>query len=88
MNRKGRIITSMPFRRSCDCMDQISIQVNGKNEQIPKGTTVRQHLESKGIGINVVACELNMKILKRATLGDIQLNEGDVLEVIQMIGGG
>ena len=66
----------------------VALTVNGKPEKIAGGTTVRAFLESKGINPNVVACELNLTILKRASLGDVVLNEGDALEVIQMIGGG
>lgn len=69
-------------------LTMISLQINGKPEKIATGTTVKALLESKGISPNAVACELNLKILKRASLGDVVLNEGDVLEVIQMIGGG
>lgn len=68
--------------------DPIYVNVNGKIEQMAPGTTVRTLILSKGLNPNVVACELNMKILKRATLDKTVLNEGDTLEIIQMIGGG
>ncbi len=68
--------------------DQIYVNVNGKIESLAPGTTVKKLLEAKGLNPNVVACELNMKILKRATLEKSVLNEGDTLEIIQMIGGG
>jgi len=64
------------------------IEVNGKGEEVAGNITVRQLLESRGINPNVVACELNLTILKRARLGDTSLREGDKLEIIQMIGGG
>ncbi len=66
----------------------ISIQLNGKHESVPYGISVKHLLEQRGVNPNVVACELNLKILKRATLDNVTLNEGDALEVIQMIGGG
>ncbi len=66
----------------------ITIKLNGKNETIAGDLSVRALLESKGINPNVVACELNLTILKRAKLAEQTLNDGDTLEVIQMIGGG
>lgn len=69
-------------------MNAISVQVNGKHESVPEGITVKEFLESRGINPNVVACELNLQILKRAALPTTILNEKDTLEVIQMIGGG
>lgn len=65
-----------------------TIQVNGKPENVEPGTSVRDYLASKGINPNVVACELNMKIIRRPQLGDAVLKSGDVLEVIRIIGGG
>lgn len=66
----------------------LKIQVNGKVEQVESGIAVRKLLEAKGINPHVVACELNLKILKRTSLDDVILKDGDILEIIQMIGGG
>ncbi len=66
----------------------MQIQINGKQEQVADGVTLRSLLETKGINPNLVACELNLAIVKRARLGEVVLKEGDVLEVLQMIGGG
>jgi sulfur carrier protein len=64
------------------------VEINGKAEEISERMTVRELLEARGINPNVVACELNLTILKRARLAETPLNEGDKLEIIQMIGGG
>lgn len=66
----------------------MQIQINGKTEQIDDDTSVRSLLETKGINPNLVACELNLTIIKRARLGEVKLKDGDVLEILQMIGGG
>ncbi len=66
----------------------IHIQLNGKTESVPIGTTVRSLLESRQVNANTVACELNLKIIRRAVLGETILNEGDALEIIHMVGGG
>ena len=66
----------------------MKVQVNGQTQDVPDGVTLRAFLESKGINPNVVACEVNERIVKRAQLPEVTLKEGDVLEIIQMIGGG
>lgn len=64
------------------------IQVNGKKIEAGDGVSVQTFLEEKGVNSSVVACELNLKIIRRAHLGETILKEGDSLEIIQMIGGG
>jgi thiamine biosynthesis protein ThiS len=66
----------------------MNVRVNGKEMQLAEGMTVKQVLEQRQLSPNVVACELNEKILRRAALGDAVLHDGDVLEILQMIGGG
>jgi thiamine biosynthesis protein ThiS len=66
----------------------MKVQVNGKPEEISEGTTVKAFLDARGINPNVVACELNLDIVRRAKLADVVLKEGDSLEILQMIGGG
>lgn len=66
----------------------MELTVNGKKVNVEVGVTVKKFLESKGINPNVVACELNLSILRRANLDQVVLKENDELEIIQMIGGG
>ncbi len=69
-------------------MTAVRLEINGKTEEVANGLNVRALLEAKGINPNLVACELNLTILKRAALADTALHDGDKLEIIQMIGGG
>jgi len=69
-------------------MSAMQLEINGKKETVAEGINVRALLEAKGINPNLVACELNLTILKRATLAETPLHDGDRLEIIQMIGGG
>ena len=66
----------------------MEVIVNGKKQELPDRVSLKAYLESKGINPNVVACELNLKIIKRAELGNVELNPGDELEILQMMGGG
>jgi len=69
-------------------MEKIQLQINGRNEILAPGISIKKILESKKLNPNSVACELNLKIIKRAELDKITLKEGDALEIIRMIGGG
>ncbi|MFN0118677.1 MAG: sulfur carrier protein ThiS [Elusimicrobiota bacterium] len=66
----------------------MKIEVNGQIENVKDGISIKEFLETKGINFNVVACELNLEIIKRAKLGETFLKAGDKLEILRMIGGG
>jgi len=66
----------------------MQVQVNGQKESLENGVSVKRFLISKNINPNRVACELNLKIIRRSQLDDVILKEGDQLEIIRMMGGG
>lgn len=66
----------------------MKIHFNGKDDDVKENIDLKSFLESKSINPNVVACELNMKVIRRKDLPQTVLKEGDTLEVIRMIGGG
>jgi len=66
----------------------MEIILNGLKENIEAGMTLKELLAHKNINANTVACELNLKIIRRAQLEHVTLKEGDELEIIRMIGGG
>jgi len=66
----------------------MKIVINGKSEDLPDGMTVKSLLESKGINPQIVACELNLNVVRRMQLAEAQLKDGDQLEIIRIIGGG
>jgi thiamine biosynthesis protein ThiS len=78
----------MSSKPSAETGNVIHLRVNGKDETSAAGQSVKEFLVGKGINPNVVACELNLKIIRRAQLGETTLKNGDTLEIIQMIGGG
>ncbi len=66
----------------------MKICLNGENKELASGLTLQQLLEELDIPSGRVACEVNLKIIKRAFYGATPLNEGDAVEIIQAIGGG
>ena len=63
------------------------IVVNGKEEQIADELTIAQFLQGKGVSETALV-ERNMEIVKRDRYHDVQLQDGDELEVVQMMAGG
>jgi thiamine biosynthesis protein ThiS len=66
----------------------VTIILNGEPREIPGPMTMAALLESLGLDARRVAVEHNLKVLKRAALGEVQVREGDQVEVVNFVGGG
>jgi sulfur carrier protein len=66
----------------------MKIVLNGEPTELKDGLTVQQLLDHLQIPSGRVACEVNLKIIKRSFYEQTQLRDGDAVEVIQAIGGG
>ncbi len=66
----------------------MTVQVNGDPRDVTDGATVQQLLETLGVNPLLVAVELNLEILTRDRYPTMGLREGDVVEVVQIVGGG
>ncbi len=64
------------------------LTVNGKPRETSGPITLLGYLESLGINPQIVAVELNGEIVKRPRYGEVVLHDGDVLEIVRMVGGG
>ena len=65
----------------------MKIVVNGK-EEITELRTVLDYILGKGLEPKTVIVEYNLKIAKRNTWNSIQIQEGDILEILNFVGGG
>jgi len=65
----------------------VRLKVNGE-EIDTAAATMLQLLEEKEILPERVAVELNLKVLKRADFERCPLHEGDVVEIVNFVGGG
>lgn len=61
--------------------------INGESREVPAGTVLAL-LQTLGIDPARVAVELNRDILPKAEYGTRQLQDGDLLEIVQFVGGG
>jgi sulfur carrier protein len=66
----------------------MQITLNGEPKSITGILTLEQLLADLKIPSGRVACEVNLKIIKRAFYPTTPLHEGDTVEIIQAIGGG
>jgi sulfur carrier protein len=66
----------------------MKLTINGEQTEYPDGLTVRQLLERLGLADRRVAVERNGDIVPFRTFADAKLAEGDVLELVTLVGGG
>ena len=62
--------------------------LNGRDQQVPDGLSVRGLIEHLALGEGPVAVELNRAIVPRAEHAERNLAEGDVVEIVHFVGGG
>ena len=67
---------------------ELQIQVNGEALSVPAGTSVADLLERLGVATPRVAVERNRDIVPKADYRATTLVEGDVFEVVELVGGG
>lgn len=67
---------------------QISIQVNGQPKQLAATTNIAELLEVLEISNPAVAVEINASIVARDQFDAVRLQQGDVVEVVSLVGGG
>lgn len=64
------------------------ITVNGESRTLEKSVTVTEYLEACNYVPVQVVVELNEEIVKRDTYDTTVLKDGDVVEILQFMGGG
>ena len=66
----------------------MEIQINGEKRQWDAPVTVLGLLEALGIDSRTVAVEKNLRIVARDEMAAELVRDGDVLEIVRMLGGG
>lgn len=66
----------------------IRVRLNGVERTFEDGTTVAAMLERLGRSPQWAAVERNREVVPRAEFERVTLEDGDVLEVVQLVGGG
>ena len=68
--------------------DRITLEVNGESRTCPPQTQLPQLLEQLGLNPRLIAVEYNGEILHRQYWSQTQMQEGDKLEIVTIVGGG
>jgi thiamine biosynthesis protein ThiS len=66
----------------------IRIRLNGEERAVPGGLTVAGLLEELGVDGRGVAVERNREVVHREARDEVPVEAGDVVEVVQFVGGG
>ena len=64
------------------------IVVNGEARELEPGTRLLDLLASLSLDPRAVAVEKNGEVLRRAQLGEVELQPGDRLEIVRFVQGG
>lgn len=66
----------------------ISLRVNGKDVELERPMPLLGYLDKLGVDARAVAVEHNGEIVERARYEAVVLRDGDVVEIVRMVGGG
>lgn len=69
---------------ACD----IQIQINGESRTVDRGTLVSDLVHELELSQHAIAVELNLEILTQERYSQTALMDGDVLEIVTLVGGG
>lgn len=69
-------------------MSEVAVRVNGEEIRLPAGASVASVLERLHVSTPRVAVERNREIVPKADYATTALATGDVLEVVEFVGGG
>ena len=64
------------------------VTVNGKEIPTRPGQSVRDLLDEMGMGQRAVAVELNKEVVPRQQHPETPLQDGDIMEIVTLVGGG
>ena len=69
----------------------MKIKVNGEEKEIEldeENALLSKALNSMGYNPNTIIVELNNLIINSIKWGEVNLKEGDILEIVSIVGGG
>jgi thiamine biosynthesis protein ThiS len=66
----------------------MTLQLNGEEREVPDGLSLAGLVEWLELPADRVAIERNLEVVKRTRWNETQLENGDRLEIVRMVGGG
>ncbi len=64
------------------------IQVNGETKELSEGLSLAALVKQLELAPGRLACEVNLTVVRKNDYEGTILKDGDVVEIVQMIGGG
>ncbi|WP_322539765.1 sulfur carrier protein ThiS [Sphingomonas sanguinis] len=66
----------------------VTITVNGEHKRVAAGLSLADLANQLGLVPEKVAVERNLEVVPRSTLADVQVEDGDEIEIVHFVGGG
>jgi sulfur carrier protein len=66
----------------------VRVEINGERREVAAGVTVADVIRMLELNRRRVAIEINREIVARDSYAERALQEGDVLEIVHLVGGG
>ncbi len=66
----------------------MTIRLNGEDLELGRPLSLAALLDQLGIDPRRVAVEHNLVVVKRAAYADVEVHEGDTVEIVNFVGGG
>jgi sulfur carrier protein len=66
----------------------VNLLINGEPRSVASGTTLAQLLETLRLDPRTLAVELNLNVIPRGRHAQCELQDGDRLEIVTLVGGG
>ena len=63
------------------------VKING-NQENAAGKTLAEYLETTSFDTRRIAVEINGEIVPKAQYANTLINDGDIIEVVSLVGGG
>lgn len=75
-------------REAASAPAEVELTLNGEPIRLPARTCIDTLLEQRGIPRKGIAVAINRQVVPRARYGDHVIRDGDVVDVVQAVGGG
>lgn len=66
----------------------ITVTVNGEPMELPEGTTIEELVQRHGLARQACAVEVNRRVVPRRQHAERSVAEGDLIELVTLVGGG
>jgi thiazole synthase len=66
----------------------VDVVINGEHKRVTPGASLLDVLSQLELDPRAVVVEHNRRIVRRPSLAEVKVNEGDAIELVHFVGGG